>query len=216
LTIQVTVASVSPKVFLLTGFLSEAEMQLVRKIAKPKEATVGDGKNAMKSNTRKSDVGWIGWTDAWMKRISQRTGDMLMFKPNHLTTGGLAENMQVVHYPLGGQYTPHHDFGTRKYDRMLTLLHYLDEPDWEGGTGFPLAFGGRGLSVNPPSGTSVLFYSMMKDGNKDELSLHAGRTVGKGKKFVCNQWIHDRSDVLEAAKKKKLAEMKKEAQSVDL
>jgi len=143
-----------------------------------------------------------------MLRINQRTADMLHFKPKHLTAGGLAEPLQVVHYPVEGKYTPHHDFGQRRYDRMITVLHYLDEPEWGGGTGFPLAFGGKGLVVNPPSGTSVVFYSMLGDGNKDELSLHEGQPVGRGSKFVCNQWIHDWSSQLDKAAKAKMAKAK--------
>eukprot|EP00928_Gymnodinium_smaydae_P090164 TRINITY_DN74000_c0_g1_i1.p1 TRINITY_DN74000_c0_g1~~TRINITY_DN74000_c0_g1_i1.p1 ORF type:complete len:456 (-),score=79.46 TRINITY_DN74000_c0_g1_i1:138-1460(-) len=215
LDVEVTVASVEPKVLLLKNFLSAAEMDLVRRIAKPKQATVGNGKNAYVSNTRKSDVGWIPWEAGWMRRINQRTADMFNFNPKHLTKGGLAEHLQVVHYPLGGQYQPHHDFGNSMYDRMITILHYLDEPEWEGGTSFPLGFDSKGLAVNPPSGTSVVFYSMLEDGNKDELSLHSGRSVGRGYKFICNQWIHDRSETLEAIKRRK-AEAKRAASDGEL
>jgi len=56
LELEVTVASVSPRVLLMRNFLSAAEMDLVRRIAKPKQATVGDGTNALVSDVRKSDV----------------------------------------------------------------------------------------------------------------------------------------------------------------
>merc|ERR1711920_369835 len=82
---------------------------------------------------------------------------------------------------------------------MLTFLHYIEPADagGHGGTAFPLAFDRKGFSVHGPAGASILFYSQLPDGNKDDLSLHEAQEVREGHKLVCNSWIHDRAGVLE-------------------
>ena len=60
-----------------------------------------------------------------------------------------------------------------------------------GATGFPKAANGRGLGVRPAKGSAVLFYNMLPDGNGDDLSLHSGRPIVSGVKWVCNLWIWD-------------------------
>jgi len=47
------------------------------------------------------------------------------------------------------------------------------------------------MRVRPPRGSAVLFYSMLPDGNGDELSLHSGEAVTDGVKWVCNLWVSD-------------------------
>ena len=91
------------------------------------------------------------------------------------------------------RYTPHHDFGyTGKAEqRFLTLLLYIEVPEEGGATSFPKAHGGRGMKVKPPRGTGVLFYSMKRDGNADDFSLHSGMPVRKGHKWICNLWVWD-------------------------
>merc|ERR1712194_452872 len=206
LTVTVMVASVAPRVLLIENFISQEEMDLIRRKSNLRTATVGDGANAIVSDTRKSNVGFLNWNEPWIKRISQRTADIFNFKESHLAAGGLAEALQLASYESGGKYSPHYDFGDRQYDRMLTLLHYLDPPAFGGGTGFPLAAGGKGIVVNAPSGTTIAFYSMLEDGNRDELSLHEASPVEKGSKFVSNQWIHDRSFRIEAQREQKRKE----------
>jgi len=212
LTLTVMVLSVAPRVLLIENFICEEEMDLIRRKSNLRTATVGDGSNSIVSDTRKSDVGWIDWREPWMKRISQRTADIFNFKESHLTVGGLAESLQLASYNQGGKYSAHFDFGDREHDRMLTLLHYLDPPTFGGGTAFPLAAGGKGIVVNAPTGTTIAFYSMLEDGNRDELSLHDALTVEKGSKFVSNQWIHDRSSKIEQKRKEKARQRKKDGE----
>ena len=56
----------------------------------------------------------------------------------------IAEELQLVHYSVGQQYTAHHDFGhpsilrREQPSRFATLLLYLNEEGVEGGqTAFP-------------------------------------------------------------------------------
>jgi len=75
--------------------------------------------------------------------------------------------------------------------RFLTLLLHIDPAEEGGGTGFPKAASGRGMTIHPPRGAAVLFYNMLPDGNGDDLSLHAGLPVIRGVKWACNLWIWD-------------------------
>ena len=77
------------------------------------------------------------------------------------------------------------------YYSYLTLLLYIQLPDKGGATSFPKAADGRGLQVVPARGDAVLFYSMLPDGNADDLALHAGMPIHEGEKWVCNLWVWD-------------------------
>ena len=58
-------------------------------------------------------------------------------------------------------------------------------------TSSPLSLSLARAQVNPPKGSGLLFYSMLPDGNSDDLSLHAGMPVAKGTKWICNLWVWD-------------------------
>lgn len=57
---------------------------------------------------------------------------------------------------------------------------------------FPLwrnAETGDQLKVTPKKGKAVLFYSLLPDGNYDDLSIHASLPVTKGEKWLANLWV---------------------------
>ena len=63
-----------------------------------------------------------------------------------------------------------------------------------GETEFPRWLNGStsdGLKVTPKSGKAVLFYSMLHDGNMDDLSQHSANPITKGEKMLINVWVHD-------------------------
>ena len=129
--------------------------------------------------------------------MSKRFADVLGLREADLNPGGIAEELQVVKYRHGQKYDPHHDFsdrgGSGYGQRFLTLLLYVVVPPEGGHTSFPKAYDGRGMRLKPPRrGGAVLFYSMLPDGNGDDLSLHAGQAVQGGhEKWVCNLWVWD-------------------------
>jgi len=52
-----------------------------------------------------------------------------------------AENLQIVHYTEGQEYTPHHDFGdsgVSPHSRFLTLFIYIQPAEKGGGMHFAL------------------------------------------------------------------------------
>lgn len=111
------------------------------------------------------------------------------------------EPAQIMHYSVGEEFRPHHDFLdpahaghgpqlARFGQRIATFLIYLNE-DFEGGeTHFPkvnYAYRGR-------KGDALLFGNVdATTGRPDPLTLHAGRPPTRGEKWIFSQWIRDRS-----------------------
>ena len=194
--LDLLVLSTAPKVFLIENMLSEFECDHIVQLGKSrvKRSSVGSGKSAYVSNTRTSKTGWLTrHTDRIVDRVFQRMAEVIGVPDEVLNHDQNAENLQIVHYTKGQEYTPHHDFGYtgKPHQRFLTLLVYIDPAPQGGGTSFPKAFKGRGLAVEPPRGSGVLFYSMLGDGNADDKSLHAGMPVIDGEKWLCNLWVWD-------------------------
>ena len=104
--------------------------------------------------------------------------------------------MQVVNYQIGQKYDAHHDWGVSGYpeSRYITLLLYLSDPPHAhagGETSFPKGNNGMGVKVLPKRGSAMLFYSLLEDGNGDDLSLHAAMPVHQGEKWLANFWVWD-------------------------
>jgi len=123
-------------------------------------------------------------------RISARTGlPVLIF-----------EIPQVMHYSVGQEFIPHHDFldptkpglaanVAQRGQRILTFLIYLNE-DFEGGeTEFPKA----GISWRGRTGDALAFSNVTRDGQPDPMTLHAGRPPTRGEKWIFSQWVRDRA-----------------------
>lgn len=108
------------------------------------------------------------------------------------------ESLQVVNYQKGGFYRPHHDacndtpekcqrmnepFGSQRY---MTFLIYLND-DFEGGaTHFP----SLPYTTQPRKGMAILFYNTDAKGKILPDSLHGGKSIHQGEKWICNRWIH--------------------------
>ena len=107
---------------------------------------------------------------------------------------------QVMHYSVGQQFVPHHDFLdpakpglmaniAQRGQRILTFLIYLNE-DFEGGeTEFPLA----GISWRGATGDALAFSNVTLEQQPDPLTLHAGRPPTRGEKWIFSQWVRDRA-----------------------
>lgn len=66
----------------------------------------------------------------------------------------------------------------------------MNVPRTGGETAFPKA---EPVPVvrHPGKGSALLFYSLLEDGNPDELSLHAPLPVMLGEKWLATLWIWD-------------------------
>uniref|UniRef100_A0A7S4UA26 Fe2OG dioxygenase domain-containing protein n=1 Tax=Alexandrium monilatum TaxID=311494 RepID=A0A7S4UA26_9DINO len=186
-----------PRLFLLEGLLDQEECQHIIGEAEDRlgEGRVG-GSNSrgFSSKTRTSKVAFLPRSASPMlEAIHERFADALNVTDKQLRAS--AEPLQVVRYLQRQEYSPHSDYEpTSGLDRLATLLVYLETAESGGGTSFPRAFADRGIEVRPKQGDAILFYSMLPDGNMDELALHAGMPVVSGMKRVCNLWMHSHGD----------------------
>jgi len=107
------------------------------------------------------------------------------------------ESVHVFHYGVGEEFRPHLDAtldsGTADYpvryaagqQRVLTFLLALND-DFEGGeTDFPTI----GLRWKPRRGRGLFFWNVEPDGAIDRRTIHAGRPVTRGEKWMLSQWI---------------------------
>jgi prolyl 4-hydroxylase len=116
------------------------------------------------------------------------------------------EGLQVLCYGPGGSTSPHFDFVlptnaanqasvARSGQRLSTLLAYLTDVEAGGETVFPRA----GWSIQPRRGNAIYFESSNSRGQLDPQSLHAGRPVERGEKWVVTKWMRQRRFVARAA-----------------
>lgn len=107
---------------------------------------------------------------------------------------------QVMHYAVGQQFLPHHDFLdpqqaghredlARRGQRIGTFLICLNDDFAGGETEFPSA----GISWRGRTGDALFFANVTPDGQPDPLTLHAGRPPTRGEKWIFSQWIRDRA-----------------------
>ena len=98
-----------------------------------------------------------------------------------------SEQLQVLKYKKGGFYSPHQDaFYDEANPRTVTAIIALND-DYEGGeTEFPNL--GKKFKLN--KGDVLLFNNFTDWGYQTPKSLHGGRPVKSGEKWICNLWIH--------------------------
>lgn len=125
-----------------------------------------------------------------IRRIEQRIADV---------TGVPVENgepLQILHYEVGGEYLPHHDYfepddpGSAVHvatggQRIATIVIYLNTVPSGGETAFP----NLDLSVRARAGNAVYFEYSNSDDELDERCLHAGVPVEKGEKWIATKWL---------------------------
>ncbi|CAB9508751.1 Probable prolyl 4-hydroxylase [Seminavis robusta] len=218
--LHLTVLSCAPRVFEIKHFLSDLEVDHLLKVAEQKNletstTRAGDyAKVTQEESTRTSTNTWIGrHQDIILDAIYRRAADVMkiderLFRRRRKTEipeftesmVDISESLQLVHYDVGQQYTPHHDFAMPRLvkgqpSRFATLLLYLNDEGLRGGeTTFPMwrnAETSKRLDVKPEKGKALLFYNLLPDGNYDELSMHAARPVLQGEKWLANLWVWD-------------------------
>lgn len=112
------------------------------------------------------------------------------------------EPCSIVCYRPGEEYRPHVDFfsdaqvalnrelrGDFGGQRIATFLLYLRAPDAGGETSYPAA----GLDVAGEAGMAVVHYNVTPDGCQDPASLHAGKPIVAGEKWLWRSTLRARS-----------------------
>ena len=120
-------------------------------------------------------------------------------RPDFPNRKPIAEDLQLVHYGVGQQYTAHHDFGypdarPNAPSRSINLCMYLNDGMTGGETSFPRwrnAHTSEAIKAVPQKGKAMIFYMKNPDGNLDDLSQHAAMPVVEGEKWFSNLWLWD-------------------------
>jgi prolyl 4-hydroxylase len=106
------------------------------------------------------------------------------------------EALYVMRYLPGEEFRQHMDYfevldeSERAWGpRVATLITYLNPVEAGGETEFPAI----GLSVTPNPGSAVYFRYGNAKGQLDQLTLHAGKPVIRGEKWVATRWMRARA-----------------------
>jgi len=205
-----------PRIFLVENFLSDFEAEHIVELAKNsgglKRSSVSMEGTIDSARTSRS-VFLDYDKNPFMANIFRRGFQLMGVQggPSNYTVIG--EHLQVIHYALQQEYSPHHDwFGPKLeiyrnsavvqkgYNRLATLFLYLNDVESGGETVFPQKDGvsipdacthPQGFKVKPKRGRAIIFYSMLPDGNLDDNSLHGGCPVVAGEKWAANWWFWD-------------------------
>ena len=177
------------EIWALADFMTPKEcdkmMALVDAAAKPSSAY--DAK--YESGYRTSYSGNVDPTDPFIRRIQRRFDDLLGIDPS------FGETIQGQRYLPGQEFQPHNDwfpYGTRYWEiegnrggqRSFTTMVFLNDVE-EGGT---TDFIELRLSIEPRPGALLVWNNARPDGVPNPATIHAGRPVVKGTKYIVTKW----------------------------
>lgn len=211
LNLTIKAVSCAPRAFELQHFLSDAEVEHVLELIHQSNLarSMTGTNNGQISETRTSSTMWLTRdSDPVLNVIYRRAADALRMDEalfRNRESGELSglldhnqkisEDLQIVHYNVGEQYTAHHDFGYPDSAfgphkvRSINLCMSLNDVPAGGQTSFPRwrnAETGKSLDVQPEKGKAVIFYMKNPDGNLDDLTQHAALPVIEGEKYFAN------------------------------
>ncbi|HEX5126939.1 MAG TPA: 2OG-Fe(II) oxygenase [Rhodocyclaceae bacterium] len=187
-----------PCVIVFNNVLSDEECDTLIKLSRPRlkpSSTVDPvtGKLEVTGHRISEGMSFRRCEDEFITRIEQRIAKLM----NCPIENG--EGLAILHYNLGQQYHPHFDYfppqnpGSQKRmavggQRVSTLITYLNDVEEGGETFFPDA----GISVCPRKGAAVYFLYCNAQGHVDPLSLHGGKPVVSGEKWIVTKWMRQR------------------------
>jgi len=193
----------SPHIYIINNFMTQSELLRCEDIiatSKFCKSFVDDTVNntdMMDEEQRTSTfVSIQKQADAKIASLERKAADLLGVCTNQL------EPLQLVRYSQDQFFNVHHDLGDLLEDgkvelpprqsitkrRIATLFCYLNDVESGGCTYFPAC---GDLRIQPKRGQAVLFCNILKQGEADPLTIHAGEQV-KGKdniKYGLNIWI---------------------------
>lgn len=197
--VRVTLRIERPVIVFLDSVLSPEECDELMERSRDRltrSTTVNpeDGKDAVIEARNSEGTFFPLNADPFIARIDHRVA-ALMGMP--VANG---EGLQILHYRIGGQYTPHYDYfspkepGSKPHlanggQRVSSLVMYLNDVEDGGATVFPEL----GLTVGPKKGGAVYFEYCNSRGQLDPLSLHGGLPVLRGEKWIATKWMRERT-----------------------
>ncbi len=191
--------SSSPEVYICNHFLSNEECNHIIRLALPtlSRSTVVDASSKEgKIDSRRTSKGTF---------LSRKSNDRTLKKIQKqaaLVTGipvKNGEDIQVLHYSIGGEYQPHFDFFSpsskgekfhldRGGQRVATLIIYLNTVEEGGETIFPKIK----TKIKPEKGKALLFYNVDDSGKVNSHSFHGGLPVIAGEKWIATLWLREK------------------------
>lgn len=184
------------EISLLTSMISEDECKKIIELSLKDmiTGTVSDNETG-ENRLDESRVCQMSWPDVnsnpVFDKISSRVSMVTGVNPLFF------ERIQVIRYLPGGEYKAHFDSFPEHHktiqdggNRQLTCILYLNTLN--NGDGGETYFPEIGLDVTPIAGCAVLFKNLDAQWKRLPDSLHGGRPLLKGEKWIATTWIRER------------------------
>lgn len=181
------------EIWALSDFVNAEEcerlIELVDAGAEPSKVLGNDEYGAWRS----SYSGNVDRYDPLVQMIERRIDDLIGL-PN-----AWGETIQGQRYAPGQEFKDHMDWFWTKApywpkeareggQRSITAMIYLCDVARGGETEFP----NIGVSIPPQAGALIIWNNAESDGTPNDFTLHAGRPVVEGVKYVITKWYRTR------------------------
>ena len=170
-----------PEPRVMKNFISEAERRhIISEASKTLETSTISHNKTVNEDIRKSETAWLSRDDKVVRNVINRC---LKYTDRPITN---CEKLQVLKYKPGGHYKPHQDaFKDDDNMRVHTFIIALNDGYRGGETIFPNLNKTYKLDAG-----DVLFFDTVDNYNLiTSKSLHGGKTVEAGDKWICNLWV---------------------------
>nr|WP_010130903.1 2OG-Fe(II) oxygenase [Microbulbifer agarilyticus] len=184
-----------PNIVLFANFLAEWECDALVEMSRPnlspsRVVNTQHGAFELKPSRTSGGTHFARGETPLIADIEARIASLLKVPEAH------GEPLQILHYPVSGEYRPHYDFfdpekpGNQEVlaaggQRVGTLIMYLSDVESGGATVFPRV----GLEVQPQKGAALFFSYVGEHGKLDLQSLHGGSPVLAGEKWIATKWL---------------------------
>ena len=184
--IQIISRLEEPLIVVLANVLSNEECETLIEMSKNKMKRSKIGVSRKINNIRTSSGTFLEESEV-VTRIERRIASIMNVPVEH------GEGLHILKYTIGQEYKEHYDFfaensAAANNNRISTLVMYLNHVEEGGETFFPKL----NFSVSPKKGMAVYFEYFYQDASLNRLTLHGGKPVIKGEKWVATQWIRRR------------------------
>jgi prolyl 4-hydroxylase len=185
---------VGTEIYKIPNLLTEEECNylcdLVDKSHQRSTVVGYDGGGNTVSAARTSSTCSFPIDDKTVSSINTKLHDVLDIPLSH------GEPMQGQLYEVGQEFKDHHDYFSNKGftdnclhsgQRTWTCMVYLNDVEEGGETEFPRL----GLKFTPEKGSAVIWKDSNGSGFEDINTLHGGRPVKQGKKYIITKWFRE-------------------------
>lgn len=193
--VMIAFALLNPNVALITNLLSEEECQTLIRLSQGKLKR----SEVVERSSGASEVSAVRTSEgAHFQRGENAVVQRLESRIEALTGIPVVngEPLQMLHYGIGGEYKPHHDYFEPKDpgsavltkaggQRVATMVIYLNDVEAGGETIFP----DLELSVRALRGSAVYFEYHNQKSELDARCLHGGAPVTRGEKWIVTKWL---------------------------